>query len=144
MNTNLSIFGPFFALGFWTFLVLNVLGVSRIRAGAKGLLRQEDFRLGESERIPERVRLANRNYMNLLELPVLFYAVTLVAYTTATATQAMVFVAWLFVALRVIHSIIHLTTNNVMHRLYAFVASNTTLLVLWVLAAVALWSKSAA
>jgi hypothetical protein len=133
-----------FALGFWTFVILNIVGLTRIRAGAKKQIRPEDFKLGESERVPERVRLPNRNYMNLLELPVLFYAVSIVAYITGTATATMVAAAWVFVVLRITHSVIHLTTNNVMHRLYAFVASNTVLLVLWVVVAMAVWAKSSA
>jgi hypothetical protein len=144
MNNDFAIFGPVFVLGFWTFAILNVLGISRIRAGSKRLIKPEDFKLGESERVPEKVRLANRNYMNLLELPVLFYAVNIIVYITGTATATIVAIAWLFVALRVIHSLIHLTSNNVMHRLYAFVAGNTALLVLWSLAALAIWGRSAA
>ena len=144
MNTSLAIFGPVFTLGFWTFIVLNILGLARIRAGAKMQIRPEDFKLGESESVPERVRLPNRNYMNLLELPVLFYAVSIVAYITGTATATMVAVAWIFVGLRIVHSVIHLSTNNVMQRLYVFVAGNTALLVLWVLVAIAVWSKNAA
>jgi hypothetical protein len=144
MNASLSIFGPVFALGVWTFVVLNVLGISRIRAGAKGKIRPSDFRLGESENVPEKVRLANRNYMNLLELPVLFYVVCVVAYVSATVSAAVLVAAWAFVALRVVHSVIHLTSNHVMHRLYAFVAGNTVLLVLWVMVGASVWSKSAA
>ena len=82
--------------------------------------------------------------MNLLELPVLFYAICVVAYITATVTTVIVAIAWLFVVLRIVHSLIHLTTNNLMHRLYAFVAGNTALLVLWGLTAYGVWAKSAA
>jgi hypothetical protein len=39
------------------------------------------------------------------------------------------------VALRVVHSAIHLTTNQVFHRFVAFALSNVVLLVLWLLAA---------
>jgi hypothetical protein len=42
-----------------------------------------------------------------------------------------VFGAWLYVALRVAHSLIHLTYNNVMHRLIAFAVSNPVLAGLW-------------
>ena len=144
MNAHLTVFGPVFALAFWTFIVLNVLGFRRIRAGRQREVIPDDFKLGESDRVPEQVRLANRNYMNLLELPVLFYAVSVIAYATGAVTSAIVATAWLFVVLRVAHSIIHLTTNNVMHRLYVFVAGNTALLALWVLAALSVWGKSAA
>jgi hypothetical protein len=37
------------------------------------------------------------------------------------------------VAARFVHSAIHLTYNNIMHRLAAFTASNFVLIVLWVL-----------
>ena len=141
---KLAIFGPVFVLAFWTFVVLNVLGISRIRASARRVVQPDDFRLGESDRVPERVKLANRNYMNLLELPVLFYTLCVVVYVTGTSTTAAVVLAWLYVALRMTHSLIHLTSNNVMHRLSSFAASNTVLLALWVLVAISLWEKSVA
>jgi len=40
--------------------------------------------------------------------------------------------AWLYVASRIAHSLVHLTYNNVIHRLAAFSASNLVLLLLWV------------
>jgi hypothetical protein len=40
--------------------------------------------------------------------------------------------AWAYVACRALHSLIHLTYNNVLHRLAAFAASNVVLLVIWI------------
>ena len=82
--------------------------------------------------------------MNLLELPVLFYVVSLTVFVTGAVTSVIVATSWFFVLLRVAHSIIHITTNNVLLRLYVFVAGNTALLVLWLLAAHTIWGKSAA
>ena len=82
--------------------------------------------------------------MNLLELPVLFYAACIIICVTSTTTGVLIALAWLYVGLRFVHSAIHLTSNQVMYRLYAFAASNTTLLVIWVLAAVSLAQKSGA
>ena len=135
---NFEILIPVVALTFWTFIILNVLGFSRIRAGAKGQIKPNDFSIGESSNVPDFVRLTNRNYMNLLELPVLFYIGCVLIYITETQSQTQLILAWLFVVLRVVHSCIHISYNNVMHRLTAFVASNTTLLVIWVLLAVGL------
>ena len=135
---NIEILIPIVALAFWTFIILNVLGMSRIRAGAKGQIKPGDFRSGESSSVPDFVRLTNRNYMNLLELPVLFYIGCILVFIAGIHSPTLVTLAWLFVALRVVHSCIHLTYNNVMHRLFAFVASNTILLVMWVLLAVGL------
>jgi hypothetical protein len=42
------------------------------------------------------------------------------------------YLAWGYVALRAAHSVVHLTYNNVLHRLAVYGASNVVLLVLWV------------
>ena len=43
--------------------------------------------------------------------------------------------AWLYVACRIAHSFVHLTYNNVLHRLATFGASTVVLLALWVVLA---------
>lgn len=130
-----AILQPVFALAALTGLVLLLLPLMRIRAVQCRQISIDDFKLGESARVPERVSLANRNYMNLLELPLLFYVVCLMVYVTGTTTAAMLQLAWAYVALRVLHSAIHLTYNRVFHRFLAFALSNVVLLVLWLLVA---------
>jgi len=49
-----------------------------------------------------------------------------------------VWLAWFFVAARVVHSAIHLSYNNVYHRLSAYAASNVLLVALWIRFAFAL------
>jgi len=44
--------------------------------------------------------------MNLLELPQLFYAVAIIIYVTGVTSAAMVAVAWAYVGLRLVHSVI--------------------------------------
>jgi len=123
-----------FALAAWTFIVLLIIPVVRIRAALRREVRPNDFRYGESAAVPGQVSLPNRNYMNLLELPVLFYVVCLILFVTAGAHAFTVAIAWLYVALRMVHSLIHLTYNHVIHRLAVFALSSTALAVLWVLA----------
>ena len=72
--------------------------------------------------------------MNLLELPMLFYVVCIVLYVTAGASTTAIALAWAYVLLRVVHSLIHLSYNRVVHRLAAFAASNVALVMLWVIA----------
>ena len=144
MHTNATIFGPVFVLVFWTFVVLNCVGYVRIRAASRGAVTASDFRFGESENVPEHVRLPNRNYMNLLELPQVFYVGCLVIYATNITSPTLLVLAWLYVVFRITHSIVHLSYNNPVHRLYVFAASNTTLLVIWVISACALWSRNVA
>lgn len=131
MNST-AILGPVFGLVAWTFVVLMLLPVARFRSAFKGDVTAEDFKFGESERVPGAVSIPNRNYMNLLEMPMLFYVGCIVFYTVGSLGAASLPLAWSYVGLRVVHSLIHLTYNNVMHRLTAFALSNFVLVGLWI------------
>ncbi len=140
--TQESIFLPFLALGALTFLVLTLIPLRRFRAAAAGQVKPGDFALGESANVPGHVALPNRNYMNLLELPVLFYAACLALYVTGTVATLPLALAWTYVGLRAAHSLVHLTTNTVMVRLTFFALSNAVLIGLWVVFAIGIWSKA--
>lgn len=71
------------------------------------------------------------NFRNLFELPVLFYALCILLMLTQTSGAFFQISAWVFVALRVLHSGIHLSYNRVMHRFYAYLLSSLTLWVMW-------------
>jgi len=63
-------------------VVLLLIPFRRFRAAFAGQVGAGDFRYGESARVPGEVSIPNRNYMNLLELPVLFYIVCVLDYVT--------------------------------------------------------------
>lgn len=136
MPSSPAILYPVFGLAAWTGIVLLLVPLVRVRAGLRKQIVVDDFRYGESASVPPSVSLPNRNLMNLLEMPVLFYVVCLVFYVTAGGSDRVVALAWVYVALRVVHSLIHLSYNRVQHRLTAFAVSNVVLVVLWVRAAV--------
>jgi len=71
------------------------------------------------------------NFRNLFELPVLFYLALVVAAMTSQTDVMVLVLAWLFVALRVLHSWIHCTYNKVMHRFQAYLAGGVALWALW-------------
>ena len=131
---NPAILYPLFALAAWTLLVLLLIPVVRARSARRREIVVDDFRFGESAKVPGHVSIPNRNDMNLLELPMLFYVVGIVLYVTGGASSAAIALAWAYVLLRVVHSLIHLTYNRVMHRLTAFSLSNVALVLLWVIA----------
>jgi hypothetical protein len=133
---NLEILYPLFALATWTFLVLLLIPFVRVRSVRRREIGPNDFKYGESPAVPPSVSIPNRNYMNLLELPMLFYVVCMVLYVTAGASRLAVYIAWFYVVLRVVHSIIHLSYNAVIHRLSAFALSNAAVISLWVIAGV--------
>lgn len=128
-----SIFYPVVILAAWTLLVQIAIAVTRIRAGRRSQIRVDDFKYGESPAVPPEVCIPNRNYMNLLEAPMLFYVACLVLFVTAGVTHAAVALASVYVVLRIVHSIIHLSYNHVMHRLAVFASSNVILAVLWLM-----------
>ena len=132
---NPAILHPMFALAAWTLLVLLLIPLVRARAARRREIVIDDFRDGESANVPAAVRIPNRNYMNLLELPMLFYIVCLVLYVTGGASSLAIAIGWAFVVFRIVHSAIHLTYNRVLHRLAAFTAANVALVFLWVIAA---------
>ena len=133
---NLDVLYPVFALAAWTFLVLLLIPFVRVRSVRRREIGPNDFKYGESSAVPPNVSIPNRNYMNLLEMPMLFYVICVVLYVTGGASHLAVLVAWAYVALRVVHSLIHLSYNHVLHRLAAFTLSNTALVSLWVIGAV--------
>ena len=127
------IFAPMGALALLTFAVLGLIPLRRFRAAFAGQVGPDDFKFGESRRVPGHVSIPNRNYMNLLEVPMLFYVAGLMYYVAGKVDGVALAVAWTYVGLRAIHSLIHVTYNNVMHRLAAFALSNLVLAVSWVL-----------
>jgi hypothetical protein len=123
---------PMIALVAWTFFVLLQIPYRRFKAGRNREVVRDDFKFGESVNVPPHVAIPNRNYMNLLEAPVLFYVVCLTLYVTKTDSTGYLVLAWAYVILRILHSLVHLTYNKVMHRLSFFAASNAVLIVIWI------------
>jgi hypothetical protein len=126
------------ALVLWTFAVLMLIPRARIRAAREKRVRAADFAAGESQNVPEDVRIPNRNFMNLLEAPVLFYVACLTVYVIGKVDIWSLSLAWLYVALRVGHSLVHLTYNHVIHRMRVYAVSIFVLMALWIRIALAL------
>jgi hypothetical protein len=127
-----SILYPVIALAALTFIVLLLIPFQRFKAAGQKRVVADDFKLGESANVPPEVSIPNRNYMNLLELPLLFYVVCLGMFVTQAVTPRAIAFAWGYVVLRALHSVVHLTYNKVFHRLIFFALSNFMLITLWV------------
>jgi len=118
-----AIFGPFFAMTLLTLAVWVLLYVRRVRYMVSEKIHPQKVASPEKlvAIIPESVNSPANNFKNLCELPVLFYAMCLYLYVTGGVDAIYLGAAWLFVAFRVLHSVVHCTTNHVMtrFRLYA-------------------------
>ncbi len=74
---------------------------------------------------------ASDNFMNLFEMPVLFYVLTILLYATDMTDRSHLTLAWVYVALRYAHTFIHVTYNRVMHRFPVYLLSGVVLWILW-------------
>ena len=81
---------------------------------------------------PESVRYAGNNLRNLFELPVIFIAICLFIYVTGATDKFYLNAAWLYVGLRAVHSLIHITVNRVNGRFLVWFVS---CVVLWTIVA---------
>ena len=132
MNPNTAILWPMGVLVALVFVVQLQIPVRRFRAGAAKRVTAADFRYGESATVPGDVSIPNRNYINLFEAPVLFYIACLTLYVTSHVDGIALAMAWLYVALRIAHSVVHLTYNKLAHRGMLFALSNVVLASLWI------------
>ena len=71
------------------------------------------------------------NFNNLMQMPVLFYVLCLLLQQRDAAGFLFVAGAWLYVALRALHSLEQLTSNRVRYRFYAWAGSSVVLFGLW-------------
>ena len=129
-----AIFGPFFATMFLTLVVWAYMYVRRIGfIRSKGISPKDLAVPGELARLsPPEVSNPSDNLKNLFEIPVLFYALALYLFATNQVDDAYVSAAWVFVAFRALHSVVHCTVNLVMLRFYLYLLST---LAVWFIAA---------
>jgi hypothetical protein len=129
-----AIFGPFFATMFLTLVVWAYMYVRRIGfIRSKGISPKDLAVPGELVRLsPPEVSNPSDNLKNLFEIPMLFYALALYLFATNQVDDAYVSAAWVFVAFRALHSVVHCTINLVMLRFYLYLLST---LAVWFIAA---------
>jgi hypothetical protein len=123
---------PMLTLFCWTFLIMLRNVQVRVRAVLKGELTNEYFELFRGPEPPEEVLKTGNNLRNLSEFPPLFYVAALAIMVTARTDAAFIALAWSYVALRIGHSMVHLTFNKVPVRFFLFILSNAVLLVIWI------------
>src|SRR5712691_223199 len=123
---------PMVALVTITFAVLLLIPYKRFKAARNRRVTADDFKFGESNNVPPDVSIPNQALMNLLEMPVLFYVACLTIYVTKNIDVILLVLAWLYFALRAVHSLVHLTYNKVFHRLTVYAASNVVLAMIWI------------
>jgi hypothetical protein len=115
---------------FLTFVVWVYMYIRRIAFITANNIRSQDLAVPAAlaQISPPAISNPSDNLKNLFEIPVLFYALTLYLFFTKQVDTLYVDAAWVFVAFRVLHSVVHCTFNLVMLRFY-----------LYLIATVAVW-----
>lgn len=123
-------------------LILNIvmffwMYATRIPAIAKsGMVLDPQLPKGQQmSELPARVRWKADNYNHLLEQPTLFYAVCLVLAVLGEGSGANLLLAWSYVAMRVVHSLVQALWNKIEARFLIFFLSSLLLVALVVRAA---------
>jgi hypothetical protein len=127
-----AVYYPMLAMFLWTFAVMLRNVQVRLRSVSRGELPNEYFELFQGGDPSDIVVKTGNNLRNLFEFPVLFYVALVVAAIVQRTEILFLILAWLYVGLRIGHSIVHLTFNKVPVRFVFFFASNLVLLALWV------------
>ena len=131
------ILAPVVALVLWSFVMWAWLYATSIPAVTKGKIAYDPRRPAEEfhAQLPASVRWKADNYNNLMEQPTLFYAVTLTLALLGAGDGLNAGLAWLYVGLRIAHSLVQAMINVVMIRFAIFMVASFVLLVMSVRAA---------
>ncbi|HXS78713.1 MAG TPA: MAPEG family protein [Gammaproteobacteria bacterium] len=128
---TMSLIPPVLALIGWTFVMWVWLYATRIPAMRAARTDLEAVsRTGAKLDLPPEVSRVADNYNHLHEQPTLFYALALAAEHGAAVDGISVALAWGYVGLRVIHSLVQATRNVIIVRFYVFATGSLLLLLL--------------
>jgi hypothetical protein len=129
---------PVMALVLWTFVMCAWLYATRIPAMMRLKVAYDPRRpVAEFQlRLPAEVRWKADNYNHLMEQPTLFYAVTLTLAFLGGDGGLNTGLAWVYVGLRVVHSLVQATVNIILLRFAIFMTATLVLLVMSIRAAI--------
>ena len=126
----MSILNPMLAMMAWSGLIVAILLMTRIPVviAQWGNLQFAKHSDELRPKMSEKFRYITDNYNHIFEQPTLFYAVLIYIQLADTANKINISLAWAYVFLRVVHSSIQLTSNNVSWRAASFATSSLILM----------------
>ncbi|GAA4038956.1 MAPEG family protein [Sphingomonas rosea] len=137
-----ALLGPVVALVAWSIVILFVLGFIRFGAIKRAGIKVDPSRGGRGQDLEgvldPKANWPAHNYAHLMEQPTLFYAIVLTLAIMGFDHHFNVLLAWAYVAIRIVHSIVQLTVNDLRIRFPLFVLSTLCLAALTLHAGIAL------
>jgi hypothetical protein len=138
MESMQAFLTPVLLLVLWTLIMWIWMYATRIPAMNKAKIDPNEARHPGTygDRMPSNVRAVADNYNHLHEQPTLFYALMGFAALTGGAGSTMLYLAFGYVGLRVLHSLVQVLSPNVVLRFMVFSISTIVLIVMAVLEAI--------
>jgi len=135
--------GPVVALVLWTLVVLFILAFTRFRGIKRAGLKVDPSRGGRGQDLDgvldPKANWPAHKYAHLHEQPTLFYAIVLALVLMGFDHPINVTLAWAYVGLRVVHSIVQMFFNDLRLRFPLFLLSSLVLLSLAIHTGLRLW-----
>lgn len=131
------IFLPLLAHMLLVFALFIKLGIEKTKAIRAGQVNRAAAALDNTV-WPEGVRKVSNNIDNQFQVPMMFYALSFIAYLSGSSGPVTLAMLGLFAASRYAHAYIHITSNYVPHRFRTFVFGTLVLLALSIMQLLAL------
>jgi hypothetical protein len=126
---------PLFVQVALTFVLWLWMAYYRVILIRRHEVQPRDIALREPNWPPYVLQVANASH-NQLEIPILFYVLTILAIITRKADLLFVVMSWIFVLSRIGHAYIHVTSNRISVRGPAFGIGLFVLTIMWIIFAV--------
>ena len=136
---NAGFLAPIVALVLWTLVVWVWMYATRIPAMQKAKIDPQEAARTRVLDLPPEIMWVSDNYNHLMEQPTIFYATAFAAQLAGQSNGLDVGLAWAYVILRVVHSLIQCTVNVVMARFAVFSLSTIVLAILAIRVALAVF-----
>lgn len=135
MDTN-DILAPVATLALWSMVMWVWMYATRIPAMQRAKIDAANMvggtGKGLDDVLPAEVQWKAHNYNHLMEQPTVFYAVAIALAVGGMGGGLNTQLAWAYVGLRIVHSLIQVTINRVMWRFLVFALASLALLALCV------------
>lgn len=134
-HIGMEILKPMAVLAGWTMIMWIWMYATRLPAMTAAKVNPDDLTKGAPKKtlddvLPAQVQWKAHNYNHLHEAPTVFYAVSLALAFIGWGDGLNATIAWAYVGLRIVHSLVQVTVNKVMVRFMLFALSSLCLMAL--------------
>lgn len=121
---------PVVALAAWSLVMLLWLYATRIPAMSAAKIKPGSATKAQMEAMPAWATNPANNYNHLMEQPTIFYAICFALEFLDQAVDINIGLAWLYVTIRIVHSLVQATVNIILIRFLIFSAGSIVLIML--------------